>query len=110
MLLTAKPGINLVMSYIIQSIQKLLILLGLLLRLTLAHVLQQGSIVDHSSDLTKILATTFFAACVLFQPKLASFYMTKANTLRHTCVHATCLRVSSVQIIGLCGGRAAFCV
>ena len=55
MLLTAKPGINLMMSYIVQSIQKLPVLLGLLLRLTLAHVLQQGSVVEHSSDLTSIL-------------------------------------------------------
>ena len=52
MLLTAKPGINLVMSYIIQSIQTLLVLLGLLLRLPLAHILQQDSIVNLSSDLT----------------------------------------------------------
>lgn len=79
MLLTAKPSINLMMSYIIQSIQKLLVLLGLLLRLNLAHVLQQVSIVDHSSDLTSIPATSFFAACRLLQSNLASFYMTKAN-------------------------------
>ncbi len=65
MLLTAKPGINLLMSYIIQSIQKLLVLLGLLLRLTVACVLQQGSIVNHSSDLTSIPATSLFAACLL---------------------------------------------
>ena len=58
MLLTAKPGIDLVMSYIIQSIQKLLVLLGVLLRLTLAHVLQQCSVVNHSSDLTSIPATS----------------------------------------------------
>ncbi len=75
MLVTAEPGLNLMMSYIVQSIQKLLVLLGLLLRLTLAHVLQQGSIVDHSSDLTSIPATSLFAACLLLQLKLASFYM-----------------------------------
>ncbi len=100
MLLMAKPGINLMMSYIVQSIQKLLVLLGLLLRLTLARILQQGSLVNHSFDLTSIPALTFLGAYLLLQSKLASFYMTKAKTQQHRCVHATCLHIE---------GRSARC-
>ena len=81
MLLTAKPGINLVMSYIIQSIQTLLVLLGLLLRLPLAHILQQDSIVNLSSDLTSTPSVATKVGKLSHDPQ------------QHTCVQATWLYI-----------------